>query len=328
MVARRMTYRVRGRRWAVGLWALGAGGKSRFVRASLVHGRVACVVVCVSSVVLIAQVRPAVAEALKPTIDATAAREVTPTSAVVEAQINPSGNAGLYQINLMVQSLCSADEGERVNGAETSALGRLEAASNDVTVSHTFTGLTSGYVYWYSVYAASRAGGETGTEVPRSFGLGCVDDFPEGSLPRNMPYLGARVTLLSVFLLEEEATLRARATEEERQRAAAREREEREAREAGWRAEEEAAIRRAAAAGDTPNPAVHSHCLVPSVMGDELRLARRLITRAHCALGQISRRHASRHRRLVVVAQSPRHGRTASPGTAVTITLGSAPARR
>lgn len=306
MAVRAMTHRIRVRGWGPVLWVL-----------------------CAALVVLLASASAASAEPSQPTIDSTAAREASPTSVVVEAQINPKGSAGLYQFNLIAQSRCLVDQGEWIEGerverggvdsAATSFWAVLEAASSDVTVSHTFTGLTPDHVYWYSVYAGSPAGGEVGTEVPRSVGLGCVDHFPEGSVPKNMPYVG-RVTLVSLFSAEEMAQRVWQAAEEERQRTAAREHEERQTREAAERAEEEA-LRRAASSGT-------SHCVVPSVIGDDLPEAHRLITRAHCVLGRIRRRHASGHRRQVVVAQSPRHGRLASPGAKVAITLGSARTRR
>jgi hypothetical protein len=62
-------------------------------------------------------------------------------------------------------------------------------------------------------------------------------------------------------------------------------------------------------------------CVVPSLKGDSLRRARRALVKAHCRLGKVSRSRGV-HRALVVVRQSPAHGRKLREGSAVAVTLG------
>jgi hypothetical protein len=62
-------------------------------------------------------------------------------------------------------------------------------------------------------------------------------------------------------------------------------------------------------------------CVVPSLKGDSLRRARRALVNAHCRLGKVSRRRGV-HRALIVIRQSPAHGRKLRQGSAVAVTLG------
>lgn len=284
-------------------------------------------VVLLASVPVRAGAAEPVNPALQPIIDATAAREASPTSAVVEAEINPQGNAGAYQINLVARSHCSVDQAaaaERVESeSETSTVGSLEAATSDVAVSHTFMNLRSDYVYWYTVYAATRAGGETGTEVPRSFGLGagCADDFPEGSTPENMPYL-PRVSLMELFTADEIAERIWQEAEEERQLTAEHKHEEQQAREAVELAEEEAALKRREQEEEDAEDASHGPaCIVPDLKGRTLKTARRALGKAHCRLGKVRGplHHLGMH---VVVGQSRRHGEKLAGGAKIAVRIG------
>ncbi|MDP9232547.1 MAG: FG-GAP-like repeat-containing protein [Actinomycetota bacterium] len=63
------------------------------------------------------------------------------------------------------------------------------------------------------------------------------------------------------------------------------------------------------------------HCVVPKVLGQSLRMARRSIARAHCSLGRVRQRQSSAGRRLVQ-GQRPRAGKRLPRGSAVNLVLG------
>jgi hypothetical protein len=69
-------------------------------------------------------------------------------------------------------------------------------------------------------------------------------------------------------------------------------------------------------------PRITAPCVVPSLKGDSLRRARGALLRAHCRLGKVSRSRGV-HGALVVIRQSPAHGRKLSQGSPVAVTLGS-----
>jgi beta-lactam-binding protein with PASTA domain len=63
-------------------------------------------------------------------------------------------------------------------------------------------------------------------------------------------------------------------------------------------------------------------CVVPKVVGKSLANARAAITRAHCKVGSITRRHSSVRKRGKVVGQSPAAGRRLRNGAKVNLTVG------
>jgi hypothetical protein len=62
-------------------------------------------------------------------------------------------------------------------------------------------------------------------------------------------------------------------------------------------------------------------CVVPALRGHSLAGARRLVHGAHCKLGRVTTRHGA-HGALMVIRQSPGHGRRLREGAAVSVTLG------
>jgi hypothetical protein len=101
-------------------------------------------------------------------------------------------------------------------------------------------------------------------------------------------------------------------TQEERKAQEERERRERAEREAAERERAEREAREARA----------RECVVPSLLGDSLRKARRVLGRTHCRLGRVSRSHRHAHGSLVVTRQSPRPGSQLAGGARVTVTVG------
>ncbi len=80
-------------------------------------------------------------------------------------------------------------------------------------------------------------------------------------------------------------------------------------------------------AGGTGTPS-RSRCVVPGLKGKTLGDARRALTRAHCAVGKVTRPHSSGHRprtqtrrSLVVKSESPRAGTRRPAGASVSLTL-------
>jgi beta-lactam-binding protein with PASTA domain len=61
---------------------------------------------------------------------------------------------------------------------------------------------------------------------------------------------------------------------------------------------------------------------VPNVVGKTLSSAKKLLTRAHCRLGTIKKKRASKHRIGRVIAQSKKSGKSYARNTKVTLTLG------
>jgi hypothetical protein len=101
---------------------------------------------------------------------------------------------------------------------------------------------------------------------------------------------------------------------------------EREAREAWERreaTEREAAERRKTAEQE----AAARRCVVPSLKGDSLSKARRVLGRAHCRLGAVSSPRGHARGPLIVTRQSPRAGSWPAGGARVMVTLGRPGAR-
>jgi beta-lactam-binding protein with PASTA domain len=60
---------------------------------------------------------------------------------------------------------------------------------------------------------------------------------------------------------------------------------------------------------------------VPKLKGKTLAQARKLLTRAHCRLGEVKRPHARKRRALVVGKQTPAAGRSMPNGAKVALKL-------
>lgn len=63
-------------------------------------------------------------------------------------------------------------------------------------------------------------------------------------------------------------------------------------------------------------------CRVPNVIGKKLPAAASALSRAHCKLGKVSKRHASRNKKGRVVAESPSAGARRPTGTKVNLVVG------
>ena len=63
-------------------------------------------------------------------------------------------------------------------------------------------------------------------------------------------------------------------------------------------------------------------CVVPRVVGKSLAKARAAITRAHCKVGSITRRHSSARKKGKVVGQSPAAGKRLRNGAKVNMVVG------
>jgi hypothetical protein len=79
-----------------------------------------------------------------------------------------------------------------------------------------------------------------------------------------------------------------------------------------------------------PRTGQTARCVVPRVVGRNLRNARRLIVRSGCRLGRVRRAYSTRVAKGLVLRQSPAAGRRLRRDTAVSVTIsrGRPPARR
>lgn len=73
--------------------------------------------------------------------------------------------------------------------------------------------------------------------------------------------------------------------------------------------------------GDPPLPVRPRRCHVPRLRGRSVRSARRVLTRAGCRLGRVTRRRSRTGRRGRVLSQSPRAGRVRTLGAAVRVVV-------
>jgi len=260
-----------------------------------------------------------------PTIDGVSVTNFTESAATIEARINPRGGETMYEIALIWQDAHPPSEGEPLTGGiQSTEIPAIAAGNSDVTVSLALKGLHPGDSYWYYVRAGNRAGlvNENGT-TREWFGFHNEVTYPEGST-QTKPFL-IPTPLWLVFAVREfaeQVRARERAREEAARVAEA---------EALKRHEEEvarlveaAALKRhqeEAAEGAIKPQAPAVACVVPSLKGDTLNTARRALTRHHCRLGKVHRPH---HRRgtLLVIAQSPQHGRKLADGALIAVTLG------
>lgn len=158
----------------------------------------------------------------------------------------------------------------------------------------------------------ATTGGEGGPpEVPSSPG-----PFPNGTGgtgPVSAPYLGAANEQLIALIIEREA-----------QRQKVKEQEQRKAEEAAANyAAEQTALKQTqegkeAAEREAGKPPA---CVVPSLKGDTLAVARRALVKAHCRLGRVS--HTHRGSALRVISQGTQHGKRLPAGASIAVALGS-----
>jgi hypothetical protein len=287
------------RHWAVGL---------RFAALS-----------CATGCALLAPATPALATESAPTIDGAAVSGITEHAATIEAQINPQGDEGFWELRLTEWRVAKpqTEEGERMPGVHPSGGGHFEAGTEEMTVAYTVNGLEPGYYYGYEVFTCNKAGTARRTDA-----FAFHDSAPEGS-GIHVPYYIPTPCWLRSFG-EEEGERAVKRAEEERKAREAREREarEREVREAEAQL---AAERRHIEEAEAATRAMHSApppCTVPSVRGQGLKAARRAIIKHHCRVGKVRlpRRHSAH---LVVIGQTPRHGAKLPSGASIVLTMGS-----
>ncbi len=258
-------------------------------------------------------------EAEPPTIASTEVTDVTETSVTLVAQVEPHDSEGEYEFKLVQQGSPPAFRGEPIPGGPQVHKRRI--GPGEQTVSAVMTDLQPGHVYWYVlVVSNSEERARTGDSY---FSFHYSGDFPEGI--GGAPY-EPEIPEWAIDLSEEESAQVVKEYEA-KQRQVAREREERQAAEAAKLAAEAAALKSQEEALASAHTAPASPiCVVPSVRGDALSVARRAISKAHCRLGRVIRPH--RHRgALIVIGQTPRHGRKLVGETAIEVALGSIQSR-
>lgn len=227
----------------------------------------------------------------------------------VGATINPEGLQTTYEITL------------EANGQR--AAGQLPAVNEDREVILTVTGLQPG-TYWFSVHAVNAAG-----EAYQRTDILKIPPIPPGACPAECSTTEPYKSEISQGDIESANAEAAQTVKEyeERKQQLAKEQEEKQAKEkAAALAAEQAALERGSeeeARKAAPAPA----CIVPSLKGKTLSIARRALRRAHCRLGKIGGRH--RHRAMLrIVGQSQRPGTKLKTGAAVYVTLGPVRSRR
>ncbi|HZL49252.1 MAG TPA: hypothetical protein VFC30_09595 [Solirubrobacteraceae bacterium] len=263
-------------------------------------------------------------EAVKPTIEHVALKEITPAGAMFEAQINPQNSATTYEF-VIIQQLRNpenpSDRSEPAPEALRAAGGPIPAGAGDVTVSGLVTGLERGYTYWYEVVASNLAG-ETRFGEDNSFSYYYTGGYPYGI--GGAPFRAVPPSPCELELIKQEAERIAARAEAERHQHA-REHEEQVAKEDAVRyASEAAALKRREEEEADAEAASHiPSCIVPALKGDTLSTARRAIDKSHCRLGEPHRARGM----LMVVGQSHRHGEKLAGGTVIDVTMGPARSR-
>jgi len=259
-----------------------------------------------------------------PTIDGTSVTNVTEDGVTLVAQINPHGSETEYEFRLVWQDADPPASGEPIPGGPQVHPGRIAAGSVDQTVNANMTGLQAGYTYWYVVVAKNAE--QTAKAGPDYFGFRNSGEYPEG-VGTGPPY-ESEVPEWSIDLSEELSAQTLREYKA-KQTHAAKEREEQQAQQAARYAAEAAALRHqeeelAAAKADPAGPV----CIVPSLKGDSLGKAERLLSKAHCRLGKVTQTKRHYHGQLVVTRQRVSSGRKLPRHARVGITLGQPPRRR
>jgi hypothetical protein len=251
-----------------------------------------------------------------PQVEIRMAAPVDKTSATIEAAINPEGGETGYEIFLECQSAAQVKNPcEPLTVSQQRQVGVIGPGSEAHIVTAAVSGLQPGYLYEFAVIASNSAGREGYVSN------GLLTCPATGACPAQ-PWLGgtalwsieaARRAAEEAPRLEAERQARQKEAEERLAReAAALALKERAAREAGERAGREAAEREAAVR--------RLRCVVPRLSGDSLAAARRVLAKAHCALGKV-RRPRTRHGALVVAKQSVPRGRKLANGAKVAVTL-------
>jgi hypothetical protein len=220
----------------------------------------------------------------------------------VDASVDPKGVETTYETWLECV-LC----GESYDYAE----GSLPAVDEVRAVTFVLNDLQRGEDYQVAIRVRNAAGESFrlsgDVEVPES-----LNSFPTGAAPVGVieaPYLGAASGQL-LAIAEREARERSE-----------RELKEREAHELWERvpASMEAGARKEAEVAATARQRVRA-CVVPSLRGDTLSAAGRVLAHAHCRLGKVSRpRH--HHGNLFVTRQAPRPGERLRATADVTLVL-------
>ncbi len=249
------------------------------------------------------------------------AKDMTEDGATIEVQIDPQGSDTTYELWLECQRPTPSSAAcEPPTGGPHEQNGQIAADAGTKTITLEMTGLQPGFVYIYRV-AASNVFGRVEEGFPLAFDTAPLGSCHSGSCPLESSislaeYESARLIAEAVFA-EAEAT---------RQRQA-REREERHAREqaAIFAAEVAALKQREEEAAAAMRP--HVRCIVPSLKGDRVGTARRVLARAHCRLGKV--RRPRRYRGVLRVArQGSERGTKLADGASVSVTLRVVRARR
>lgn len=227
---------------------------------------------------------------------------------MVGADVDPEGLETTYEIWLE----CLCDPGKE------QTTGSLPAVNEVRAVTLVLSGLPLGR-YGFTVRVRNAAGeaSQRGVlEFPESPG-----SFPEGTAPVEVigaPYVGADTDHLLAIAEREN---RERSEREEREERAIEERIPPTVEEAERKHREE--VEAVAAAPRQRSRA----CVVPSLKGDTLSVATRVLARAHCRLGKVNR---PRHHQgaVYVTRQDPLPGKTLPARVGVTLALGAKHASR
>jgi beta-lactam-binding protein with PASTA domain len=196
----------------------------------------------------------------------------------------------------------------------------LPASFTGQEVSLNVTSLEPG-TYWFSVLAQNSLG-----VAYRRSNILDIPPVPPGACPTGCPSTGEPYKPEIppwVGKVAAEQAAQAVAEYQAKQRQAAKEQEEQQARAAALRSAEDAAFRQREAEGhESSEPTAHpeQRCVVPALRGLTLSTARRALSKAHCRFGRISR--PTRHQSvLVIVEQSPRHGKRLAAQAQVSVKL-------
>jgi hypothetical protein len=236
--------------------------------------------------------------------------EVDETTATLKGTIRPDGLETTYEFWML-------REGAFVAVGE----GHIAPDKLEVEVRAPVYSLLAEHTYYWGL-SVSNADGSAGGEVhsfktpappppglPHGSGAGAPVEFHEEEWNlRAAERLASEAPAI-------EAEYRAKRKEEEERpakEAAARAAKEREVREAGERAGREAAERQ--------RLLMASQCVVPRIVGDRLRAARRALRAAHCRLGKVTEPKAGRTR-LMIATQGAVPGQRLSKGSVIAVTL-------
>ncbi len=238
-------------------------------------------------------------EAKYATIEDVRLISLSAAEASFEAEINPQGKETSYEFLILARQVHFSESPELLSGLSQD--GRIAAGTGAAAVNASFSDLQSGYIYWLEVIATNLAGKTRST--PTFF---FYDDPPaeKEESSGHWPYR----TDESGCAIESGDLASAKTVQEQREKEAAE-----------AKAAEEATRKRQAEEHERLRASQPS-CVVPSLKGDTLRIARRRIEAAHCSLGAV-KRPLDHHGRLVVAQQAPRRGTRLTDGARITLTL-------